>query len=152
MPNEINGFFITKTDDAKDLPLPKYMTEMAAGMDLYANVENCIIIKSGEYKLISTGIKIEMPPGYEAQIRPRSGLALKYGVTMLNSPGTIDSDYRGEIKVIMINFGSEDFEIKRGERIAQMVISKAEQVIFKEVNQLSSSKRGENGFGHTGKI
>lgn len=152
MPNETNGFFITKTDDAKDLPLPKYMTETAAGMDLYANVENCIIIKSGEYKLISTGIKIEMPPGYEAQIRPRSGLALKYGITMLNSPGTIDSDYRGEIKVIMINFGSEDFEIKRGERIAQMVISKAEQVIFKEVNQLSSSKRGENGFGHTGKI
>ncbi|MCD8036419.1 MAG: dUTP diphosphatase [Clostridiales bacterium] len=116
-------FYVTKTDDAKDLPLPKYMSDGAAGMDLYANVHEDTLIRHGEIKLIPTGIKIALPEGYEAQIRPRSGLALKYGITLLNSPGTIDSDYRGEIGIIMANCGNNGFLIRRGDRIAQMVIN-----------------------------
>jgi deoxyuridine 5'-triphosphate nucleotidohydrolase (dut) len=141
---------IKKTDDALDLPLPKYMSSGAAGMDLYAKVKEDVIIKPGEIKLIETGIMIQLPEGYEAQIRPRSGLALKNGITMLNSPGTIDSDYRGEIKLIIINLGKSDFIVKRGVRIAQMIINKVETPEILEVSELDDTKRGENGFGHTG--
>ncbi|WKV09081.2 dUTP diphosphatase [Thermoanaerobacterium sp. CMT5567-10] len=141
---------IKKTNDALDLPLPKYMSSGAAGMDLYAKVKEDVIIKPGEIKLIETGIMIQLPEGYEAQIRPRSGLALKNGITMLNSPGTIDSDYRGEIKLIIINLGKSDFIVKRGLRIAQMIINKVETPEILEVSELDDTKRGENGFGHTG--
>lgn len=145
-----NKFFISRTDNAKDLPLPSYMTKGAAGMDLYANVSEDTLIKPGDIQLIPTGIKISIPEGYEAQIRPRSGLALKYGITMVNAPGTIDSDYRGEINVILINFGKEGFLVKRGERIAQMVINKVEIIEFTETDSLDETQRGEGGFGHTG--
>ncbi|HHV73643.1 MULTISPECIES: dUTP diphosphatase [unclassified Thermoanaerobacterium] len=141
---------IKKTDDAKDLPLPKYMSNGAAGIDLYAKVDEDVVIKPGEIKLIGTGIMIQLPEGYEAQIRPRSGLALNNGITMLNSPGTIDSDYRGEIKLILINFGKIDFIVKRGLRIAQMIINKVEIPEIVEVDELDETLRGENGFGHTG--
>ena len=113
-----NNFYIVRTDDAKDLPLPEYMSEGAAGMDLFANVHKDTVVKPGEIKLIPTGIKISLPKGFEAQIRPRSGLALKNGITMVNTPGTIDSDYRGEIGIILINHGQSEFGIKRGDRIA----------------------------------
>ena len=145
-----NKFFICQTDDAKDLPLPKYMTEQAAGLDLFANVHEQQIILPQQIKLISTGIKISMPDSYEAQIRPRSGLALKYGVTLLNSPGTIDADYRGEIKLIMINLGTNNFIISRGDRIAQMIINKIIRPNFIKVDNLSKSSRDNSGFGHTG--
>ncbi|TCT15043.1 dUTP pyrophosphatase [Natranaerovirga pectinivora] len=141
---------IQQLEEAKDLILPKYMSEQAAGMDLYANVVNDEIIEKGKIKLISTGIKIALPDGYEAQIRPRSGLALKHGISLVNTPGTIDADYRGEIKVIMINFGDEDFIIKRGERIAQMVINKIEQIEWEVTTELEETGRGSGGFGHTG--
>ncbi|MDI3312078.1 MAG: dUTP diphosphatase [Thermoanaerobacterium sp.] len=141
---------IKKTDDAKDLPLPKYMSKGAAGIDLYAKVNEDVVIKPGDIKLIGTGIMIQLPEGYEAQIRPRSGLALNNGITMLNSPGTIDSDYRGEIKLILINLGELDFVVKRGLRIAQMIINKVEIPEIIEVNELDETARGENGFGHTG--
>ncbi|WP_058485203.1 dUTP diphosphatase [Defluviitalea phaphyphila] len=140
---------IKKSKGAEDIPLPKYMTSGSVGMDLYANIEKQEILKAGKIKLIPTGIHIELPKGYEAQIRPRSGLALK-GITLVNSPGTIDADYRGEIKVIMINFGEEDFIIKRGDRIAQMVINKIEQVKWVLVEELKDTKRNDGGFGHTG--
>lgn len=145
-----NKFLITRMDNAKDLKLPSYMTKGAAGMDLYANVTEDTLIKPGDIKLVPTGIKISIPEGYEAQIRPRSGLALKYGISMVNAPGTIDSDYRGEINVILINFGKEDFIVKRGERIAQMVINKVEVVDFTETDALDETERGAGGFGHTG--
>jgi dUTP pyrophosphatase len=143
--------FIEQTLDGKDLPIPKYMTAGAAGMDLYAAVTEETVLKKGETKLIPTGIKIALADGFEAQIRPRSGLAYKHGITLLNTPGTIDADYRGEIKVIMINLGNEDFIIKRGERIAQMVINKIEQIEWEIVEVLEESERGTGGFGHTGK-
>lgn len=145
-----NKFLITRMDNAKDLKLPSYMTKGAAGMDLYANVTEDTLIKPGDIELVPTGIKISIPEGYEAQIRPRSGLALKYGISMVNAPGTIDSDYRGEINVILINFGKKDFIVKRGERIAQMVINKVEVVDFTETDALDETERGEGGFGHTG--
>lgn len=141
---------IKKTEDAKDLPLPQYMSNGAAGMDLYANVKDHEIIKPGEIKLIPTGIQIELPLNYEAQIRPRSGLALNYGLTLLNTPGTIDSDYRGEIKLIIINLGKKEFLIKRGQRIAQMVINEIAKPQIIEVDKLSETERNLGGFGHTG--
>lgn len=144
------NFYIVRSDDAKDLPLPKYMSEGAAGMDIFANVHMDTIINKGEIKLIPTGIKISLPEGYEAQIRPRSGLALKNGITLVNTPGTIDSDYRGEIGVIIINHGDKDFLIKRGDRIAQMVINKYEKVVWQETDFLDETERSEGGFGHTG--
>ena len=143
--------YVEQTDSGKTLPLPKYMSTQAAGMDLYACLENDVLLEKGKIKLIPTGIKISLPSGYEAQIRPRSGLALKYGISLVNTPGTIDADYRGEIKVIMINFGEEDFPIKHGERIAQMVINKIEQVDLEVTDILEETKRGSGGFGHTGK-
>lgn len=130
--------------------LPEYATVHAAGMDLRADTAEKIVLKPLERKLIPTGLYIELPVGYEAQVRPRSGLALKKGITVLNSPGTIDADYRGEIGVILINLSSEDFVIENGERIAQMVISAHERAVWEEVETLSPSDRGEGGFGHTG--
>lgn len=138
-------------DNAKDLPLPKFMTKGSAGMDLYANIENEIILNQGNIKLIPTGIAINLPDGFEAQIRPRSGLALKHGISFVNTPGTIDSDYRGEINVIMINFGDGPFTIKRGDRIAQMIINRVEIPEIVEINELGETTRGSGGFGSTGK-
>lgn len=135
---------------AKDLPLPKYMSDSAAGMDIVAAVTEDIILKPGDIKLIPTGLRIALPEGYEAQIRPRSGLALKHGITLLNTPGTIDADYRGEIGIIVINAGHEDFAVSRGLRIAQMVINRYERANLIEVQSLDETARGEGGFGHTG--
>ena len=141
---------IKRLEGAEDIPLPHYMTRESAGMDLYANIEKEITLKKRAIKLIPTGICIQLPRGYEAQIRPRSGLAYKYGIGIVNSPGTIDADYRGEIKIIMINFGEDDFVIKRGDRIAQMVINKIEQIKWTLVEELEDSERSSGGFGHTG--
>mgnify|MGYP001361593413 CR=1 FL=1 len=129
---------------------PEYQTEGSSGVDLQANITKSVSLKPLERVLIPTGIKIEMPTGLEAQIRPRSGLALKKGITVLNSPGTIDSDYRGEIGVILINHSTVDYEVKSGERIAQLVFSKQENFHWKNVNYIDSSSRGEGGFGSTG--
>ncbi|HIE15687.1 MAG TPA: dUTP diphosphatase [Bacteroidales bacterium] len=130
---------------------PSYETIDSAGMDLRANLETPIVLKPLERNLIPTGLYVELPSGFEAQIRPRSGLAFKHGLTVLNAPGTIDADYRGEIKVILINLSNEPFEIKNGERIAQMIINKVEKVSWEEVESLAETKRGAGGFGHTGK-
>lgn len=132
-------------------PLPAYATPLSAGMDLRANLEEPVTLNPMERRLIPTGLFIELPQGYEAQIRPRSGLALKKGITVLNTPGTIDADYRGEIGVILINLSEEPFVIESGERICQMVIARHETAEFIEVNELSSTERGAGGFGHTGK-
>lgn len=133
-------------------PLPEYETVGSAGMDLRANLTEPIMLKPLQRALIPTGLFIELEQGYEAQVRPRSGLALKKGLTILNSPGTIDSDYRGEIKIIIINLSNETTVINTGERIAQMVIAKYEQATLKEVDELGETERGEGGFGHTGII
>ncbi len=138
------------SDEFNDIPLPKYETEGSAGMDVRAAVENEIVLESGKVTLVPTNLKVEIPEGFEIQIRPRSGLAAKHGIGLLNSPGTIDSDYRGEIKIILFNFGSEDFVIHRGDRIAQMIISKVYRMKFEEANELTDSERGSGGFGHTG--
>ena len=130
--------------------LPKYETTASAGMDLRANLTESIVLKPFERVLVKTGLFIELPVGYEAQVRPRSGLALKKGITVLNTPGTIDADYRGEIGVILINLSNEDFVIENGERIAQLVIAKYEQAELIEVNELSETQRGAGGFGSTG--
>lgn len=143
---------IKKMPHALDLPLPRYASEQAAGMDLYAAVEGSVKLRPGEYKLIPTGIALAIPPGYEGQIRPRSGLALNYGITLLNSPGTIDADYRGEVKVILVNFGEKTYTVQRGERIAQLVIHLLTQAELKEVEELPLSGRAEGGFGHTGRF
>ncbi|MEE1301509.1 MAG: dUTP diphosphatase [Bacteroidales bacterium] len=131
--------------------LPAYETNVSAGMDLRANLSEPIILQPMQRALIPTGLYIELPAGTEAQIRPRSGLAFKHGITVLNSPGTIDADYRGEIKVLLINLSQEPFEIKDSERIAQMIISKHETVEWQLVESLNETQRGEGGFGHTGK-
>ncbi len=131
-------------------PLPKYQTELSAGMDLIANLEHPVTLQPLERVLIPTGLYIALPKGMEAQIRPRSGLALKHGITVLNSPGTIDADYRGEIKVLLINLSSEPFIIKDGERIAQMIIASHSTVKWKPVEVLDETARGEGGFGSTG--
>lgn len=140
-----------KIINRSDNSLPAYETLHAAGMDLKAFLEEPVLLKPMQRQLIPTGIFIELPEGYEAQIRPRSGLAFKHGITVFNSPGTIDADYRGEIKVLLINFGDADFEIKNGERIAQMIVSKHEVVTWSETNELNETKRGAGGYGHTGK-
>ncbi|MDD7392606.1 MAG: dUTP diphosphatase [Fusobacterium gastrosuis] len=135
----------------KNVTLPKYETLGSAGVDIRANIAEPITLKSLERVLIPTGIKMEIPVGYEVQVRPRSGLAIKHGITMLNSPGTIDSDYRGEIKVIAVNLSKDDYIIEPNERIAQLVLNKVEQMEFIEVEVLDETERGEGGFGHTGK-
>lgn len=131
-------------------PLPEYATPQSAGMDLRANIEVPITLKPMERRLIPTGLYIALPVGYEAQIRPRSGLALKHGITVLNTPGTIDADYRGELMVLLVNFSDSDFIINDGERIAQMVIARHEQGIFEVVETLDDTERGTGGYGHTG--
>jgi dUTP pyrophosphatase len=131
--------------------IPAYSTTQSAGMDLRADLSEPVTISPLERKLIPTGLFIQLPDGYEAQVRPRSGLAINKGITVLNSPGTIDADYRGEIKIILINLSQEDFIINNGERIAQMIIAPYKQVEWQEVTQLDESERGKGGFGHTGK-
>lgn len=130
--------------------MPTYATPQSAGMDLRANIEEPVVLRPMERRLIPTGLYIALPPGYEAQVRPRSGLALKHGITVLNAPGTVDADYRGEIGVLLINLSAEDFIINDGERIAQMVIARHEQGEFAEVEALDDTERGAGGYGHTG--
>lgn len=132
-------------------PLPAYETLHSAGLDLRANINDEIILEPLHRALIPTGLFVELPIGFEAQIRPRSGLALKHGITVLNSPGTIDADYRGEIKILLINLSNEAFTIRDSDRIAQMIISKHERIDWKEVEKLSDTERGAGGYGHTGK-
>lgn len=131
-------------------PLPSYATEQSAGMDLRANIDEPIVLKPMQRQIVKTGLFMALPHGYEAQVRPRSGLALKHGITVLNSPGTIDSDYRGEVGVLLINLGDKDFVINDGERIAQMVIAKHETVSFVLTEELDETERGAGGYGHTG--
>jgi dUTP pyrophosphatase len=141
---------ITRLKGNKDLPLPEYKSEGSSGMDIRAAVKEPVQMKPGETCLIPTGLSISVPSGYEAQMRPRSGLALHHGIGMVNAPGTIDSDYRGEIGIIMINWGNEPFTIRRGDRIAQMIISKVYRAELSEVDTLDTTYRGQGGFGHTG--
>ena len=131
-------------------PLPAYATPQSAGMDLRANISQPVTLRPMERRLIPTGLYIALPQGYEAQIRPRSGFALKHGVTVLNSPGTIDADYRGELMVLLVNLSAEDFVVNDGERIAQMVVARHETVDFAEVSELDETERGAGGYGHTG--
>ena len=138
------------SDNTNDVPLPSYATIGSAGMDIYAAVEQDLIVGEGVTLLVPTGFSMEIPVGYEAQIRPRSGLAIKHNIGLMNSPGTIDSDYRGEVKIVFTNYGKSDFVVKRGDRIAQMVIAKYERVEWTETDELSKTERGAGGFGHTG--
>lgn len=131
-------------------PLPEYATPLSAGLDLRANIEESIVLRPMERQLIGTGLYIALPSGYEAQVRPRSGLALKHGITVLNTPGTIDADYRGEVKVLLINLSAEPFTINEGERIAQMVIARHEHAELTLVEELDETERGAGGYGHTG--
>jgi len=142
---------ITREPGCEDLPLPAYATTHAAGMDLRAAVAEPVTLAPGERRLIPTGLRIALPPGVEAQIRPRSGLAIKHGISLLNSPGTIDPDYRGEIRIIVANLGDAPFVIRRGDRIAQMVLSRFIRVEWESVDTLDATDRGEGGFGHTGR-
>lgn len=135
---------------SEDIPLPSYATQHASGMDLSAAVEQNMVIAPGQRCLIPTGFRVEIPAGYEGQVRPRSGLALKWGISMANTPGTIDADYRGELKIILINLGQEPFTVKRGDRIAQLVIAPVVQARVVEAEDLEESARSEGGFGHTG--
>ena len=141
---------IIRLQNDNDLPLPSYESEGSSGMDIRANVKEPVLLNPGEIKLIPTGFAVSVPLGYEAQIRPRSGLALKHGIGLVNSPGTIDSDYRGEVGIIMTNWGSESFPIRRGDRIAQMIISRVYKADFVVTDNLDETSRGQGGFGHTG--
>jgi len=134
----------------EDLPLPKYETEHAAGMDLRAAVEEPLVLAPGERALVPTGIRVAIPPGYEGQVRPRSGLALRHGIILPNSPGTIDADYRGRVQVILMNLGNEPFTIRRGDRIAQLVIARVEKARWRVVDKLPDTERSTGGFGSTG--
>ena len=142
---------IAKFNKTSDCIIPKYATADSAGMDLTSSSSETIVIKAGKYSLIPTNLIIEIPRGYEGQVRPRSGLALKHGITVLNSPGTVDADYRGEVKVLLINHGAKDFEINYGDRIAQLVISKHENVTLEFDDNISDTERGTGGYGSTGK-
>ena len=134
-----------------DISIPSYSTSGSAGMDIHAGIEEPINLKSGEVELVPTNLSVEIPAGFEIQVRPRSGLAAKHGIGILNSPGTIDSDYRGEVKIILINFGKKDFIIKPGERIAQLIVARIYTAQLTEVKELNNTSRGEGGFGHTGR-
>ena len=140
-----------KIINTSDLALPQYQTELSAGMDIPAYIESSVTLQPGDRTLIPTGLFLEIPPGYEMQIRPRSGLALKHGVTVLNSPGTVDADYRGEIKVLLINHGQEPFVISKGDRIAQMILAKHEVISWEATSQLNTTERGDGGYGSSGK-
>lgn len=137
-------------DQGQEIPLPRYMTEHSAGMDLFAAVDEEVVLEPGERKLIPTGIALSIPAGCEGQVRPRSGLALRNGVTLVNTPGTIDADFRGEIGVLLINFGQKPFQVKRGDRIAQLVIAPVCRAVLELVEELDATPRNEGGFGHTG--
>jgi dUTP pyrophosphatase len=141
---------VKRLDNNPDLPLPSYHSEGSSGLDLCAAVREDLVLKAGEIQLIPTGLSISLPRGYEAQIRPRSGLALRHGLGLVNSPGTIDADYRGEIGLIVINWGKKTFTIRRGDRIAQMVIGKVYRAQVEEVDEIDPTARGEGGFGHSG--
>ncbi|MCJ7553987.1 MAG: dUTP diphosphatase [Ignavibacteriaceae bacterium] len=138
-------------EDFNNVPVPEYATAGSSGMDIRAALKEEIILKPGQIELVPTNISVEIPFGYEIQVRPRSGLAIKHGISVLNSPGTIDSDYRGEVKIILINLSKEGFKISSGDRIAQLVLSKVYLAELKESDELNDSRRGEGGFGHTGK-
>lgn len=142
--------FFKKKEGCEDLPLPRYATTGSSGMDLVADVDQDMILKPGDIKLISAGIYISMPQGYEAEVRPRSGLALKHGISLVNTPGTIDSDYRGLVNIILINHGKEPFIVRRGDRIAQMVIKEVIRADIELVEELDKTVRSGGGFGHTG--
>jgi dUTP pyrophosphatase len=150
MPERPVPVAVRRIGETGDIPLPRYMSDDAAGMDLYAAVEGEELLLPGERKLVPTGIAVALPRGYEAQIRPRSGLALDHGVTLLNTPGTVDADYRGEIRIVMVNLGDRPFLIRRGDRIAQMVVHRVSRVAWREIDMLDVTSRGEGGFGHTG--
>lgn len=141
---------IKRSQGNEDIPLPHYMSPNAAGMDMHAAVKEETILNPGEVKLISTGISVALPPGFEAQIRPRSGLAIEHGVSILNTPGTIDADYRGEVGIILINLGENPFIVKRGDRIAQMIINKVYHAHLELSHDLCTTERNDGGFGHTG--
>jgi dUTP pyrophosphatase len=141
---------ITRLPHAEGLPLPHYQTEHSAGVDLYAAVDRETVIEAGTWRLVPTGISIAIPEGYEGQVRPRSGLALRNGMGLLNAPGTIDADYRGEVSIILFNFSDKPFIIQRGDRIAQLVFAKVEKARFVQVDALTDTTRGAGGFGHTG--
>ncbi len=139
-----------RESSGKEIPLPRYMTEHSAGMDLYADLEEQVVLLPGERKLIPTGIALSIPEGFEGQVRPRSGLALKEGVTLVNTPGTIDADYRGEIGVLLINLGQKSFRLTRGDRIAQLVIAPVSRAVLEIADELDTTVRSGGGFGHTG--
>ena len=141
---------IKRSSGNEDIPLPRYMSPNASGMDIHAAVKEETILNPGAVKLISTGISVALPPGFEAQIRPRSGLALKHGVSLLNTPGTIDADYRGEVGIILINLGEHPFVVKRGDRVAQMIINKVYHAHLELSSELCVTERNDGGFGHTG--
>ena len=141
---------IQRLPGTEDIPLPDYATPGSAALDLRAAVESDMVLQPGERKLVPTGLRMAIPHGYEAQVRPRSGLAIKHGITMVNTPGTIDSDYRGEVQVIMVNLGGEPFIVRRGDRIAQLVIAPVTQAALEEVDELPDTERGDGGFGSTG--
>lgn len=149
--NEIKMNIKKISEEFNDIPLPLYATEGSSGMDVRAAIDDDVVLEAGKVELISTNLIVEIPEGFEIQVRPRSGLAAKNGIGLLNSPGTIDSDYRGEVKIILFNFSKEDFVIKRGDRIAQLILSKFYRAELNQTENLSSSSRGEGGFGHTGK-
>jgi dUTP pyrophosphatase len=149
--NELLQVKILRIDSQQtDIPLPAYATEGSAGMDISAAVNDDLIMQPGETVLVPTGFILELPKGYEAQVRPRSGLAIKHSIGIMNAPGTIDSDYRGEVKIILTNFGKNPFTIHRGDRIAQMIIARYERIQWQESDSLTESVRGDGGFGHTG--
>ena len=139
-----------RPDSGEPVPLPRYMTEQCAGMDLFADVGNEVLLQPGERKLIPTGISLAIPPGFEGQVRPRSGLGLREGVTVVNTPGTIDADYRGEVGILLINLGQKPFRINRGDRIAQLVIAPVYRAELELTDELEATSRNEGGFGHTG--
>lgn len=141
---------VVQLREAQDLPLPDYASSGSAGMDLRAAAPQDIILQPGERMLVSTGLKLEIPENFEGQVRPRSGLAIKHGITLLNTPGTIDSDYRGEVKVILINLGKEPYTIRRGDRIAQLIVARVSRAQVVKVSELSDTRRGGGGFGHSG--
>ena len=150
--NQVKILIRRLNPDFNDIPLPGYATPGSSGLDLRAAVSGVVVLSPGSFELVPTNLSVEIPEGYEIEVRPRSGLAAKFGIGVLNSPGTIDSDYRGEIKIILFNFGKENFKISRGDRIAQMVLSKVYFAELVETENLQESKRGTGGFGHTGKI
>jgi dUTP pyrophosphatase len=141
---------VRRLPGARDLPLPAYATDRAAGLDLRAALEEELLLAPGERALVPTGIELALPPGHEGQVRPRSGLAVRRGLTLLNTPGTVDEDYRGEIRVLLVNLGSEPVRIERGERIAQLVVAPVRRVEVREAEELPETERGTGGFGHTG--